>query len=45
MKEALDCGASAGDRIQIKAGNYKETMRITKRITLATDRGTVAIGR
>ncbi len=45
VKEALDCGASAGDRIQIKAGNYKETMRITKRITLATDRGTVAIGR
>ncbi len=45
VKEALDCGTSDGDRIQIKAGNYKETMRITKPITFATDRGTVAIGR
>jgi hypothetical protein len=24
VKEALDCGTSYGDRIQIKAGNYKE---------------------
>jgi pectin methylesterase-like acyl-CoA thioesterase len=30
VKEALDCGTSDGDRIQIKAGTYKETMRITK---------------
>jgi Pregnancy-associated plasma protein-A len=37
-------GASAGDRLQIKAGNYNERMRITKRITLTTDRGTVRIG-
>ncbi|MBK7997593.1 MAG: hypothetical protein IPK15_02365 [Verrucomicrobia bacterium] len=45
VKEALDCGTSYGDRIQIKAGNYKEKLRITKPITLATDRGTVVIGR
>lgn len=45
VNEALDCGTSDGDRIQIKAGTYKETMRITKPITLATDRGTVVIGR
>jgi hypothetical protein len=37
--------ATDGDRLQIKAGNYNQTMRINKRITLATDRGTVAIGR
>lgn len=37
--------AGAGDRLQIKAGNYGGSYRITRRITLATDRGTVAIGR
>lgn len=37
--------AVPGDRLQIKAGNYDETIRITKAVTLATDRGTVAIGR
>ncbi len=45
VKEALDCGTSDGDRIQIKAGSYNETIRVTNRITLATDRGTVVIGR
>lgn len=37
--------AADGDRLQIKAGNYNEKLRITKRVTLATDRGLVAIGR
>lgn len=37
--------ANSNDRLQIRAGNYNQTMRITKPITLATDRGVVAIGR
>jgi len=37
--------AVPGDRLQIKAGSYNETMRITKRLTLATDRGVVTFGR
>jgi pectin methylesterase-like acyl-CoA thioesterase len=45
LREAIDCGTQNGDRIQIKAGNYNETLRITKPMTLATDRGTVSIGR
>ncbi len=45
VRDAIDCGAMNGDRLQIKAGNYNETMRITKAVTLATDRGRVSIGR
>ena len=45
VRDAVDCGASEGDRLQIKAGRYNEVIRITKRLTLATDRGTVTIGR
>jgi hypothetical protein len=44
IQDALN-SAGSGDRLQIKAGNYGGTIRITKNITLATDRGTVAIGR
>ncbi len=37
--------ANSGDRLHIKAGNYNESVRINRALTLATDRGTVVIGR
>ena len=45
LRDAIDCGAQNGDRLQIKAGSYNETIRVTKAVTLTTDRGTVSIGR
>jgi hypothetical protein len=45
VQDAIDCGARNGDRLQIKAGSYNERIRITKAVTLATDRGVVSIGR
>ena len=38
-------GANSGDRLTIKSGNYDQTMRITKAITVANDRGGVSIAR
>jgi hypothetical protein len=45
VRDAINCGAQSGDRLQIKAGNYNETIRITQPVTLSTDRGRVTIGR
>lgn len=43
LKDAVN-DAVAGDRLQIKAATYAERVRITKRLTLTTDRGTVRLG-
>jgi hypothetical protein len=43
--QAAVTGASPGDRLQIKSGNYGDTFTISKRLTLATDQGPVFIGR
>jgi hypothetical protein len=37
--------ALQGDRLQIRAGNYNEKLRIDKKLSLVADRGTVVIGR
>ncbi|MBI5384976.1 MAG: hypothetical protein HZA90_09860 [Verrucomicrobia bacterium] len=43
VADAINCAAQEGDRLQIKAGTYVGPLRITKRLTLATDRGTVRL--
>jgi len=52
IQNGLDCAAADGDRLQIKAGHYNETMRINRPMTLTADRdkrsgeaGNVTIGR
>jgi hypothetical protein len=42
---SISASAARTNRLQIKAGNDNETIRITKAVTLVTDRGTVALGR
>jgi hypothetical protein len=52
IQNGLDCAAVPGDRLQIKAGHYNETMRINWPLTITADRaklpgsfGNVTIGR